>query len=66
MKPILTSFFSGASDPAAQTVERSGAGIMAMSEAAPAAADACLRKRRRERTGLGVAFFASFIGVLHG
>src|SRR5471030_2403633 len=66
MKPIFTSFFSGASEPAAQTEERSGVGIMAMREAAPATVDACLRKRRRERAVAGLPDFVdSVIGLLH-
>src|SRR5712671_4519844 len=36
MKPILTSFFSGASDPAAQAPTRTASGTRLMSPAAPA------------------------------
>ena len=68
MKPMRTSFFSGASEPAAQTVLRSGVGIMAMSEAAPTTVEACLRKRRREWARLmdAAGFVVSVIGLLHG
>src|SRR5437868_1320728 len=74
MKPIFTSFFSGASEPAAQTDERSGVGSMPIRPAAPATVEAFLRNSRRESVGsaAGVAgagfpgLVISVIGSLHG
>ncbi len=48
MKPILTSFFSGASEPAAQAPLRTPGGTMVISDA-PSAAET---KSRREKDGL--------------
>ena len=47
MKPMRTSFFSGASEPAAQAAERTPGGTMLMSEAPTPSAAPCLRKLRR-------------------
>src|SRR3990172_10795468 len=56
MKPILTSFFSGASDPAAQALLRQ--------PASPAAAPAAPRRRKSRRVTppeIGEAWFASLL-----
>ena len=45
MKPILTSFFSGASEPAAHAPTRTASGTMLVNPAAPA----CFRKSLRSR-----------------
>src|SRR5260221_2193518 len=59
MKPIFTSAFSGASDPAAQTVLRI-AGDMPATRAAVPSAD-CERKRRRDANAAPAkSFLASF------
>src|SRR3990167_6991592 len=57
MKPILTSVFSGASEPAAHAPVRTASGTMLIRAAAPA----CLRKVRRGALVIGL----SFIPVLH-
>src|SRR5262245_38513003 len=48
MKPILTSFFSGASEPAAQAAERTQGGTSPIKPAPVVASVAVLMKSRRE------------------
>ncbi len=55
MKPTFTSFFSGASEPAAQAAVRTASGTRVMIETAPA----FLRKSRR--SGAGLRSSGSFI-----
>src|SRR5215813_6545182 len=50
MKPIFTSFFSGASEPAAQAACRTAAGTRLMTTAAPV----CLRNFRRTELSFGL------------
>src|SRR5213082_3064362 len=63
MKPIFTSFFSGASDPAAHTLARIVGESPATSAAVPSAE--CEMKCRREASGeaAGVGVVLSFIGL---
>src|SRR5215212_10340278 len=56
MKPIFTSFFSGASEPAAHAVCRTPAGMSAINDAYPAAAPAPRRNLRRVDRGADVSF----------
>jgi hypothetical protein len=56
MKPTLTSFFSGASEPAAHAVCRTPGGTSAINDAYPAAAPALRRNLRRAGRGADISF----------